>query len=67
LFFTLETDEMLSVLSHIPDKNRLSPLRAKYDVIENQMDSVFITLILHVDVVTHINRSINNTRLILSD
>lgn len=67
MFFTLETDETLYILSHVSDQNRLSTLWAKYDVIKNQMDSVFITLILHVDIIAHINRSVNNTRLILSD
>jgi len=36
-------------------------------VIQNQMDSVLITLILHTDIIAHINKSGNNTRLILSD
>ena len=67
LFFTLETDETLYILSHASDQNRLSTLWAKDDVIKNQMDPVFITLILHVDIIAYINRSINNTRLILSD
>lgn len=67
MFFTLETDETLYILSHASDQNRLSTLWAKDDVIKNQMDAVFITLILHVDIIAYINRSINNTRLILSD
>jgi len=64
---TFEADKTLHVFSHTPDKNRLSPLGAKHDVIENQMDSVLITLILHTDIIAHINKSGNNTRLILSD
>jgi hypothetical protein len=57
---TLLLDKGLTVAGDLPGKHGLAPLRAPDEVVDNEMYAVFVSLIVHVDIVLHNNTSNNS-------
>jgi len=53
-------DDLFAIFCDRPLENWFSPFGAPDQVIENKMDSVFVSLIFHVDIIMF-NNSIINT------
>ena len=58
--FTLASDEPAAIGGNVPNQYRLSTLRAKDQVVDNQMDAVLIPSVFHVDTIGHNDMDINS-------
>jgi hypothetical protein len=52
-------DDLFAIFCYKPLENRFSSLRAPDQVIDNKMDSMFVSLIFHVDIIMYDNSIIN--------
>jgi hypothetical protein len=56
---TLSPNEPLTRSGYVSNQDGLAPFRTPDQVVDNQMDALFISLILHIDNVPHNNKEIN--------
>jgi hypothetical protein len=55
LFRTLGLDELAAVLGHVSHQDRFSPLGTPDEVVDDEVDPMFIALIFHVEIVGGLN------------